>query len=143
MNAHRTKTKPSKTSPLASAPAPAQSRHRSEDPESDRDDAADTSDANEQYGSTAKIVLPRSGGVKLLEQNHTLQEVLRSSMDQVLIDFAFEDAYHTVSSRAVFVRPILVSAARKKKANEIKNRAKADISFAKTFAPLVSRSSTT
>lgn len=106
------------------------------DPDSEDDEDA-SRDNNESYGRTATIVFPTYGGLKLMAQHPKLQDVIRSAMFKVIVDFLFDNAFPVVTSRASFVRVILIAVAHEKNALEIKTRAREDLSFSKAFAPMV------
>lgn len=101
------------------------------------DGVEESKDTNESYGPTAVITYPDYGGLKLLAQNAKLQDVIRGCMFKVLVDFLWEDAYPTMTSRAMLARNVLISVAREMKALEIKTRAKDDPSFSRALAPMV------
>lgn len=140
----QTKTKPA---PLAKKAAVSRSQVNNDDDDNDdanddndndaNDDASASKTINESYGKTARIVYPSYGGLKLMAQHPVLQDVIRGAHFKIAVDSMFENAYPTITSRPAFTRPILIAVAREKKATEIKERAKQDPSFAKTFAPMV------
>lgn len=130
----RTKPKPSKSSGVKTSNQPITTVRSDPDSEDDEDASKDN---NESYGPTATIVFPTYGGLKLMAQHPKLQDVIRSAVFKVIVDFLFDNAFPVVTSRAAFVRVILIAVAREKNALEIKNRAREDMSFSKAFAPMV------
>lgn len=133
-SAQRTRPKPSNpTVKISNQPRTAVQY----DPDSEDDTMEVTQDMHEGYGPTATIVYPTYGGLKLMAQHPKLQDVIRGAVFKVIVDFLFDNAFPVVTSRAAFVRVLLIAVAREKGAVEIKNRAREDSSFSKAFAPMV------
>ncbi|KAJ6626195.1 hypothetical protein B0H10DRAFT_2429994 [Mycena sp. CBHHK59/15] len=90
---------------------------------------------------STRITYPSHGGlVKLLDQPPLLRSVIKGAMELSLYDLAFTDAYQPMASRSLFAQKLLREAAKGKGADgdPINKRAKRDLSFCRSLAPLVS-----
>jgi hypothetical protein len=84
--------------------------------------------SGQQWGRSAQIVNNVNGAVRLKDQFPELQAVLRESIQFMLMDLIFCDAYPLIESRTGFARIYLHRAAKNRgeSALEIKQRVKHD-----------------
>lgn len=113
-----------------------------EDSAAETDSRSDTAvrkndDVNTRYGDTARIRYTKKGSIKLLDQHDDLQNVIRDAMQQAKADYVLQDSWPIISSRPAFTRPLLLTAARKRKTTKIEKRVKEDASFSKQLTTLV------
>jgi hypothetical protein len=93
--------------------------------------------AKMKWPAIASIVYPLRGELKLTDQNHDLQAVIRGGMDVVLTRTLFECAFPVIDSRLNYVRSALLTAARTLGKKEIKERLKKDDDFVEAMVDLV------
>ncbi|KAG6905713.1 hypothetical protein DXG01_001150 [Tephrocybe rancida] len=79
--------------------------------------------------------------LELTQQHPYLQNVLRDAIEHTIENFLFENAFPVYTSRAVFVRPILIAVIMKIDtpwAIDIRQRVESDIKFVEDLADLIS-----
>jgi hypothetical protein len=98
-----------------------------------------TESPESDWHPSARLVFPAAGGgMKLLQQNQILKQILKSSIELHVYEIGFKQGYEAVVSRSAIVRRLVRLTAKKHDQGEyIEKRAKQDTPFCARLAPIV------